>query len=120
MHKSPTATELDRYNPDINQEPVTANNPQTLNSIKALESQQITNKISFINKIQIIFLCGVWKMLTIENDEQRRQVKPHIKPAIVLKRLRYQANESIRIDPLSMIHTNDETGKEIMRTQAQM
>lgn len=35
MHKSATATELDKYSPDINQEPVTANNPQTLNRINA-------------------------------------------------------------------------------------
>lgn len=37
MHKSPTATELDKYKPDINQDPVTANKPQTLNKIKALQ-----------------------------------------------------------------------------------
>lgn len=35
MHKSPTATEVDKYKPDINHEPVTASNPQTLKSIRA-------------------------------------------------------------------------------------
>lgn len=35
MHRSPTATDEERYRPDINQEPVTANRPQTLNKMRA-------------------------------------------------------------------------------------
>lgn len=35
IHKSPTATDVDRYNPDISHEPVTARSPQTLNRIRA-------------------------------------------------------------------------------------
>ena len=39
MHKSPTATELERYNPDMGHEPVTARSPQTLNRISALQEE---------------------------------------------------------------------------------
>lgn len=35
MHKSPTATDDERYIPDINQDPVTARSPHTLNNINA-------------------------------------------------------------------------------------
>lgn len=35
MHKSPTATEDDKYIPDMSQEPVTAKRPHTLNKINA-------------------------------------------------------------------------------------
>lgn len=34
-HKSPTATELDKYNPDISHDPVTASRPHTENTISA-------------------------------------------------------------------------------------
>lgn len=43
MQRSPTATELDRYKPDMSHEPVTANKPQTLKRINALKVKKKKN-----------------------------------------------------------------------------
>lgn len=55
MQRSPTATELDKYKPDISQDPVTASKPQTLNKIKALKKNERKEE----NGFEMIGFVGV-------------------------------------------------------------
>lgn len=58
------------------------------------------NKIWLEHFIQVFFF-SCRKLFTIENVVQHQRVIRHIKPAVMPAQLQFQANVSIRIDPLS-------------------